>query len=264
MTDTVRSSDGTAIAFDRSGDGPVVILVAGAMSTRSDAVELASLLAGSLTVIAYDRRGRGDSGDTLPYAVEREIEDIEALIVAVGGSASLFGHSSGAVLALRAAATGLDIPRLAMYEPPFIVDDSHAPQPEDYVEHLDELLAAGRRGDAVAYFMTDSVGMPAEAVAEMRKNPWWAGMEAVGPTLPYDGRIMADTMRGDPAPLRQWASVAAPALVMDGGASYPFMHAAADAIAAVLPNSERQTLAGQDHGPASEILAPVLIEFFAR
>jgi pimeloyl-ACP methyl ester carboxylesterase len=264
VTDTVRSRDGTTIAFDRSGDGPRLILVSGAMGHRFHAVELASQLATTFTVFAYDRRGRGDSGDTQPYGVEREIEDLDAVIGAAGGSAFVYGHSSGAVLALRAAAAGLNVPKLALHEPPFIVDDSRLPVRDDLVEHLDELIAASKPGDAVAFFMTDSVGMPAEALVGMRQNPSWARMEAVAHTLPYDTRIMAGTCRGDPAPLQQWASVATPTLIIDGGATFPFMHASADALAAVLPNAERATLEGQDHGPAPEVLAPVLVQFFGR
>jgi pimeloyl-ACP methyl ester carboxylesterase len=264
MTDTVTSNDGTTIAYDRSGDGPPLVVINGAMSQKADVAEVASQLVTTFTVFAYDRRGRGDSGDTGPYAVEREIEDLDAVIGAAGGSAFVFGHSSGAVLALRAVAAGLDIPRLVIYEPPFIVDDSHAPVPDDYAQHLEDLIAAGKPGDAVAYFFTDSVGIPAEAVAHMREDPSWEGMASVGHTLSYDGRIMADTMRGDPAPLQQWASVTTPTLVLDGSESFPFMHPSADAIAAVLPNAERQTLEGQDHGAKSEVLAPVLIEFFGR
>jgi pimeloyl-ACP methyl ester carboxylesterase len=131
MTDTVTSNDGTTIAYDRSGDGPPLVVVNGAMSQRADVVELASQLVTTFTVFAYDRRGRGDSGDTQPYAVMREIEDLDAVIAAAGGSAFVFGHSSGAVLALRASAAGLAIPKLVMYEPPFIIDDSHPPVPED-------------------------------------------------------------------------------------------------------------------------------------
>jgi pimeloyl-ACP methyl ester carboxylesterase len=264
MTDTVTSNDGTAIAYDRSGDGPPLVVVNGAMSQKADVAELASQLVTTFTVFAYDRRGRGDSGDTHPYAVEREIEDLDAVIGAAGGSAFVFGHSSGAVLALRAAAAGLGIPKLVMYEPPFIVDDSHAPVPDDYAQHLEDLIAAGKPGDAVAYFFTDSVGIPAEAVVHMREDPSWVGMQSVGHTLSYDGRIMADTMRGDPAPLQQWASVTTPTLVLDGSETFPFMHPSADAIAAVLPNAERQTLEGQDHGAKPEVLAPALVEFFGR
>lgn len=264
MTDTVRSGDGTTIAFDRSGDGPALILVGGAMGTKAHALDLASQLATTFTVFAYDRRGRGDSGDTQPYTVEREIEDLDAVIGAADGSALVFGHSSGAVLSLRAAAAGLAIPKLALHEPPFIVDDSRPQVSDDLVEHLDELIAAGRPGDAVESFMIDSVGVPADAIAGMRQNPSWARMEAVAHTLPYDCRVMADTMRGDPGPLQQWASVTTPILIIDGTATFPFLHASADALAAVLPNAERATLEGQDHGPAPEVLAPVLVEFFGR
>jgi pimeloyl-ACP methyl ester carboxylesterase len=264
VTETVRSSDGTPIAFDRSGDGPPLILVGGAMGYRAHAVPLVSQLAPSFTVFNYDRRGRGDSGDTQPYAVEREIEDLDAIIGAAGGSAFVYGHSSGAVLSLRAAAAGLAIPKLALHEPPFIIDDSRAPVADDFLENLDELLSAGKRDDAVAYFMTDSVGMPPEAIPALRQNPSWARMTAVAPTLAYDSRIMADTTRGDPAPLERWASVTTPTLIIDGTDTFPFMHPSADALAAVLPNAERATLEGQDHGPEPEVLGPVLVEFFGR
>jgi pimeloyl-ACP methyl ester carboxylesterase len=264
VTETVRSRDGTAIAFDRSGDGPALILVSGAMGTKAHAAALASALATTFTVYAYDRRGRGESGDTQPYAVEREIEDLEAVIGAAGGSAFVYGHSSGAVLSLRATAAGLAIPKLALHEPPLIVDDSRPPVADDLVDHLEALIAAGNPGDAVASFMTDSVGVPAEAVAGMRQSPSWAQMEAIGHTLVYDSRIMGDMLRGDPAPLEQWASVTTPILVLDGTATYPFLHASADALAAVLPDAERATLEGQDHGPAPEVLAPVLVGFFGR
>jgi pimeloyl-ACP methyl ester carboxylesterase len=260
----VRSRDGTTIAFDRSGEGPPLILVGGAMGYRVHGVELASHLATAFTAFNYDRRGRGESGDTQPYTIEREIEDLDAVIGAAGTSAFVYGHSSGAVLALRAAAAGLNIPKLALHEPPFIVDDSRPPVPDELVENLDALIAAGKPGDAVAYYMTDSVGLPAGAVARMRRDPSWAEMEAVGHTLPYDSRILADTLRGDPAPLQQWASLTTPTLIIDGTATFPFLHPSADALAAVLPNAERVTLEGQDHGPKPEVLVPVLVEFFGR
>jgi pimeloyl-ACP methyl ester carboxylesterase len=263
-SETVRSMDGTTIAFDRSGDGPPLILVSGAMGTRAHAADLASELATTFTVFAYDRRGRGDSGDTQPYAIEREIEDLNAVIGAAGGSAFVYGHSSGAVLALRAAAAGLNIPKLALHEPPFIVDDSRPPVADDLVENLDALIASGKPDEAVAYFMTDSIGMPPEAVVGMRQAPSWARMVALAQTLAYDSRIVAETTRGDPAPLKQWASVTTPTLIIDGTATFPFMHPSADALAAVLPNAERATLDGQDHGPAPKVLAPVLVEFFGR
>src|SRR5437763_11255965 len=162
----VRSKDGTAIAFDQSGDGPAIILVGGAMSTRSASGPLAALLAPRFTVFAYDRRGRGDSGDTAPYAIEREVDDLDALITAAGGSAFVVGHSSGAALALEAAARGLAITKLALYERPFIVDASRPALRGAYVTQLTALLAPGSRGDAVAYLMTTGVGDPGEVAAQ--------------------------------------------------------------------------------------------------
>jgi pimeloyl-ACP methyl ester carboxylesterase len=261
-TDTVTSQDGTTIAFDCYGDGPALVLVSGASSVRAYAAGLATVLAPHFAVYAYDRRGRGDSGDTPPYAVEREIEDLDAVIHAAGGSALVLGHSSGAVLALRAAAAGVPISKLAVYEPPFIVDDSRPPAPDGYVAHLDELVSQGNRGDAYAYFMTEVVRIPAEIVNGMRANPAWQGMEAVAHTLAYDGRVMADTMSGKPLPAEPWNRITVPVLVMDGGASPTHMRTGTDALAARIPNAERKTLAGQGHGPADDVLAPVLVEFF--
>ena len=259
----VTSRDGTPIAFDRSGEGPPIVLVGGALADRSAAVQLAALLAPRFTVIAYDRRGRGDSGDTAPYAVEREVEDIEALILAAGGQAFVLGHSSGAVLALESARTNPDrITKLALYEPPFIVDDSRSLLPAGYVAQMDELVSAGRRGDAVEFFMTTAVGVPTDVVAGMRQQPFWSSLESTAHTLGYDGTIMGDTMAGSPVPLQRWASVGVPTLVMDGGASPDWQRHAVRALVDVLPDARYQTLEGQDHGPASEVLAPVLVGFF--
>jgi pimeloyl-ACP methyl ester carboxylesterase len=263
MTSEVTSKDGTTIAFDRSGEGPPIVLVGGALADRSAAAELAAHLAPRLTVIAFDRRGRGDSGDTPPYAVDREIEDIEALILGVGGEAFVLGHSSGAVLALESARRHPEqVTKLALYEPPFIVDDSRSLLPADYVTHLVELVSAGRRGDAVEFFMTTAVGVPADVVAGMREQPFWSSLESTAHTLVYDGTIMGDTMVGSAAPLRRWASVEVPSLVMDGGASPDWQRHAVRALVDVLPDARHRTLEGQDHGPASEVLAPALVEFF--
>jgi pimeloyl-ACP methyl ester carboxylesterase len=262
--DTVTSQDGTTIAYDRSGDGPVVITVAGAFANRSFAPAAPSPLGPDFTAVVYDRRGRNDSGDTAPYAVEREIEDLDALITALGGSAGVFGMSSGAVLALEAARQGVPITELALYEPPFIVDDSRPPTPVDYVPHLEELVASGRRGDAVEYFMTAAVGMPAEVVAPMRAMPMWPGLEAVAHTLAYDGAVMGDTMRGVPESIQRFASVRVPTLVLDGGASPAFQREAVRMLADILPHGERRTLEGQTHDVSMEVLAPVLRDFFAH
>ena len=258
----VVSKDGTAIAFDKTGQGPAIILVGGALSDRSAAGPLASLLAPHFTVFAYDRRGRGDSGDTAPYAVECEVEDIDALIKEAGGTAFVLGHSSGAVLALEAAARGLAITRLALFEPPFIVDDSRPPVPNDYVAQVNDMVSAGRRGDAVEFFMTQAVGVPDDLVAQMRGMPMWAAMEKVAHTLAYDGKIMGDNMAGHSLQANQWASVTIPTLVMDGGASPVWMRNAARALADILPHAQYHTVEGQMHDVAPEALAPVLVEFF--
>jgi pimeloyl-ACP methyl ester carboxylesterase len=264
----VISKDGTPIAYDQSGEGPALILVGAAFVTRLGEAALATALAPAFSVFAYDRRGRGDSGDTAPYAVEREVEDLDALIDAAGGSAFVFGHSSGAVLALDAALLlPYKITKLALYEPPFIVDDSHPPVPKDFAAHLHELVASGRRGDAVEYWNT-VIGTPAEMIAYMRQAPWWSALEAVAHTLPYDATIMQDTQAGDPLPLRKWASVPVPTLVMDGTVTFgradlhPFMRHGAAALANVLSHAQRRILEGQDHGPADDVLAPALQEFF--
>lgn len=265
--DMVVSKDGTKIAYDRYGSGPAIVLVGAAFQHRAldpSMGTLAELLAPHFTVVNYDRRGRGDSGDTAPYAVEREIEDIGALIAEVGAPASLYGASSGAVLALDAAAHGLPVARVAAYEPPLIVDASRAPLPTNYVQHLDELVAAGRRGDAVAFFMTSAVQDSADFVEQMKNAPVWPMFESVAHTLAYDGRIVEDVTRGTPLPRYRWAEVTVPVLVLNGSASYPFMAGAADALAAVLPSAERLTLDGQTHGADPAVVAPVLEEFFGR
>jgi pimeloyl-ACP methyl ester carboxylesterase len=213
-------------------------------------------------VLNYDRRGRGESGDTLPYAVEREIEDLDALIEEGGGSAFVLGGSSGAVLALEAAARGLAITRLALYEPPFIVDESRPPLPEDYVTQLNEMVSLGQRGDAVAFFMNRAVGMPAEAIVPMRQAPIWPRLAAAAHTLAYDGTIMGNTMSGRPLPGDKWDSVTIPTLVMDGGASPAWMRNAVQALVDVLPCAQRYTLENQTHVVSPQALAPVLAAFF--
>ncbi len=258
----VHSKDGTTIAFDQSGQGPAIILVGGAFQHRAidpRTARLAALLAQHFTVFHYDRRGRGDSSDTQPYAVEREIEDLDALIKEAGGSAFVFGMSSGAVLAIDAAARGLAITKLALYEPPFNSGDATARQAsESYTRQLTALLAEGRRGDAVALART-TWGAPAEAIAGMRQTPIWPLFESVAPTLAYDNAIMGDGS----VPAERLSSVTVPTLVMDGGASPAFMHNAAQAAAHALPNAQHRTLEGQTHDVAPDALAPVLEKFFA-
>ncbi len=221
--------------------------------------QLAALLAQHFTVFHYDRRGRGDSSDTQPYAIEREIEDLEALVNEAGGSAFVFGMSSGGVLALDAAARGLALTKLALYELPFNAGDEHARQAaEYYTRQLTALLSEERRGDAVALAMT-TWGAEASAIAAMRQTPIWSLFESVAPTLAYDNAIMGDGS----VPADQLASITVPTLVMDGGASPAFMQSAAQAVALALPNARHRTLEGQTHDVAPEVLAPVLVEFFA-
>ena len=255
---TVTSRDGTEIAFDRIGQGPPVILVSGGSVDRSSNAPLAKELAADLTVLNYDRRGRGPSGDTAPYAIDREIEDIEAVIEAAGGEAGLYGSSSGAVLAMLAAEAGLPISKLAMWEPPFMPEGVPMP-PEDQVEQYETMVAEGRRGDAVEYFMTRVVGMPPEFVAGARSQPWWAGTEALAHTLAYDARIMGDYR----IPADRAANVKVPTLVVAGGADMPWMRDTATALAEAIPDGRARFLDGQGHDVDPTVLAGVLRDFFA-
>ncbi|WP_460367822.1 alpha/beta fold hydrolase [Actinocorallia lasiicapitis] len=259
----VFSADGTAIAYERRGSGPIVVLVGGAFMTRGASADLADLLADQFTVITYDRRGRGDSGDGAAYDVQREVEDLDALIEQAGGEAMVFGMSSGAVLALEATARGSAVTRLALYEPPFITDGSRPPLPADYVDHLTELVAREAYGDAVAYFLTAAVGLPAEAVAGMRQAPFWAGMEATARTLPYDGQIMGDTMSGRPLPGDRWTSVTVPVLVGSGDSGPDHMLNGARELAALSDDFTLRIFPGQDHDIAPTVLSPALTAFFS-
>ncbi len=255
--ETVTSSDGTTIVFDRLGEGAPVILVCGASTDRMANAPLAELLAEHLTVFNYDRRGRGDSGDTAPYSVEREVEDLDALIDAAGGSAFVYGTSSGGALALEAAASGLAITMLALWEVPFALDESHRP-PADQVEHYNEMIAEGRRGEAVEYFMSKVVGLPPEFVAYARNASFWEAQEALAHTLAYDATVMGDSS----LPVERASAVTVPTLVMAGGASFPFMRQTAQALADALPDGRHRILEGQEHNVEPEALAPVLVEFF--
>jgi len=258
MMQKVISQDGTSIAFEHLGNGPSLILVGGASTDRSENSSLAVLLAQRFTVFNYDRRGRGESGDTAPYAVDREVEDIEAMINEAGGATFLVGFSSGAALALQAAAHSPLIQKLALFEPPFIVDDSQSRPPTNLATRYDEMIAAGRRGDAVEYFMTKVVGLPAEFADQARKAPWWLAQEAMAHTLAYDAAIMGDFS----LPIELAASVTAPTLVIAGEASFPFMRVTAQALAGALPDGHALILEGQTHDIAPQVLAPVLEEFF--
>jgi pimeloyl-ACP methyl ester carboxylesterase len=259
----VTSADGTPIAFERLGDGQPVIVVGGATCDRAKTHPIAEELAKHFTVFNYDRRGRGDSGDAAPYTVEREIEDLGALIAEAGGTASVYGHSSGAGLVLHAAAHGLPITRFVLHEPPYMSDGEEERRiSRKYGENLKSLLAEDRRGDAVELFMT-TVGMPQEMVDQMRHSSRWAELEAMAPTLAYDSEVMGDIIRGGTIPADQASSVTIPALVLCGGASPTWMIDVGRQIADIMPNGRHRVLEGQEHVVAPEILASVLAEFFA-
>jgi pimeloyl-ACP methyl ester carboxylesterase len=262
---SVTSADGTSIAYDATGTGPALVIVHGATQFRafdSSLAVLAGLLADRFTVINYDRRGRGESGNTLPFSPQREIEDIAALIAGLaGGRASIMGFSSGAVVALEAAASGLPIDKVVMYEPPFVIAGSgFPPPPADYVETLNAMVAAGDRDGPPTYFMR-TVGLPPEAIEGARQSPMWPIMQSVGPTIAYDGQFMFDAYYTAGKFPARWAGAAMPVLVVNGDASFPFMPSAADAVAAALPHASRKILAGQGHGPKPDVLAPVLRDF---
>jgi pimeloyl-ACP methyl ester carboxylesterase len=257
----VSSADGTSIAFDRLGDGPPLIVVGGATCDRARMRETSERLARRFAVINYDRRGRGDSGDTHPYAVVREVEDLAALIDAAGGSASLYGHSSGAALVLHAGAAGLPVDKLVLHDPPYSPDaEESRREARMYGEQLKALLADGRRGDAAELFFT-IVGMPAEMVREMRQGPAWPAFEAVAPTLAYDSEVMGDVSRGGTVPSDVAARVDAPALVLVGGAGPPWMIDVGKDVADAVQNGEHRVLDGQEHVVPPDVLAPVVEEF---
>jgi pimeloyl-ACP methyl ester carboxylesterase len=257
--DNVTSKDGTTIAFDRLGDGPPVVLVSGGSVDRGSNASLADVLAKQFTVFNYDRRGRGPSGDTQPYAIQREIEDIDAVIGAAGGSACLYGSSSGAALALEATSAGVPVTKLALWEPPYIVGEGRPRPDPDTASIYRKFVAEGRRGDAVEYFMAKVVGMPAEFVGFARTQPWWPAQEALAHTLAYDAEIMGDYS----IPTDRVAKVAVPTLVLTGGESFDWMVETAQTIVASLSNGRHQSLEGQSHDVSADVLGPVLAEFFA-
>ncbi len=259
----VASRDGTVIAFDRMGDGPPIVVVGGAMCDRAMTRPLAEEMAKRFTVFNYDRRGRGDSGDTAPYAVEREIEDIEALIAEAGGTAAVYGHSSGAGLVLNAAAYGLPIARLVLHDPPYTPDvEEERRISREYGESVKDTLSENRRGDAIELFFR-LVGMPQGMIDGMRHSPRWAGLEEIAPTLAYDSEVMGDIGRGGTVPIDLAGRVAPTTLVLVGGKSPAFMMDTGRQLADAMPNGRYGVLEGQDHAAAPEVLAPVLSEFFA-
>ena len=260
---TVISKDGTTIVYDQVGQGPALILVGGALEQRAmhaAAPRLIEQLAQHFAVIDYDWRGRGASTDTQPYAVEREIDDIEAIIDKVSGPAILFGNSSGAALALEAAiALGAKVKGLAMYEAPYNPDEAGRQAWREYAKRLTELLAEGRRADALIHFML-LTGMPAEYIPQARQHPMWPMWEAAAGSLAYDAAVLG---KDSSVPAERARLVAVPALIMTGGASYPFMEVAARELASAMPNAQHRILEGQTHEADPAVIVPGLVDFFS-
>ncbi|GIM94865.1 alpha/beta fold hydrolase [Paractinoplanes toevensis] len=261
---TVISADGTTIGYSAAGSGPALILVDGAMCYRDSGPSqgFAAALSDSFTVYSYDRRGRGESGDTPPWSLEREVEDLAAVLAAAGGAAAVFGTSSGAVLAADAASRLPGITRLALYEPPFIVDGTREPRAATFTEDTEALIARGDRSGAVKKFMLH-VGVPKIIVQIMPVMPPWKKIKGVAHTLPYDLRILGDTGRGVPLDAARWSAVAAPALVMDGGKSPEYMRNGTRAFSEALPQATYRTLPGQTHIVKPAVVAAAVKEFLA-
>ncbi|GGP13569.1 alpha/beta hydrolase [Nonomuraea glycinis] len=254
----VISTDGTPIAYDRTGAGPAVILIGGGPTDRSMNAPVADLLAGGFTVYNYDRRGRGESGDTAPYAVERELEDLRALIAEAGGTAMVYGTSGGGFLAIRAAAHGLPITKLALWEVPYILPGTRPAVPAGYRDQQFALREQSRYGDMLELFFLEAVLMPEEVVAGMKASPFWEGMGGTAPALAYDAELAGDFA----LPAEQLAALTVPTIVIDGE-TIPWVSAAAEAIATALPDARRHTLTGQPHNVDPAAIAPALAEFFA-
>jgi pimeloyl-ACP methyl ester carboxylesterase len=255
----VTSADGTEIVFDKTGTGPPVILLSGGPGDRSGERPLAEVLRPFLTVFTYDRRGRGQSGDTKPYSVEREYEDLAAVIAEAGGSAGVYGSSGMGMIGLEAVAHGVPVRKLAMWEPPYIVEGARPPVPADWGDRVAALIAQGRPADAIEYWLVEIVGVPVEYVGSMRGTPFWAGMAASAHALVYDAAILRDFS----IPAERAASVSVPTLVMDGGeAALPWIRQGVQDVLKLLPGGRHQVLEGQAHDVPPEIIAPVLIKFF--
>ncbi len=262
VVETVTSADGTKIAVERAGGGPPVILAGGAFNARSTVAGLAAVLADGFTAVTYDRRGRGDSGDTASYAADREIDDLAAVISYAGTPAGLFGHSSGAVLALEAAAAGLGISKVAAYEPTYVIEGTRPRPGDDLAGRLQTLLDHGDRDGAVALFQAEVVGLPAEMISGMRGSPMWGWFTGLAHTLPCDLALCGPGMQ---LPAGRFAAITVPVLAIGGGASPPWLPAAARAVAEAIPGGRYVTLDGQDHGVLQHpgALRDLLTSFFA-
>jgi pimeloyl-ACP methyl ester carboxylesterase len=263
---TVTSADGTRIAYDRYGEGPAVILVSGALGYRKfkKFEQIASALSEHCTVINYDRRGRGDSGEAGPVSVQHEVDDVAALIEAAGGRASLWGWSSGGAVALRAAAANIGVEKLVVYETPFKTDPDAKYPADDYGERLQQIVAEGDPMRAAKHFMRNAIGMPRPLVPLMTLMPMFRSFAANGLTLTFDHAALGDhNMHGRPLQAAEWASVTCPTLVVYGSKTYPVLKHASRALADVLPNATLRELPGQNHNVTANAIVPLLAQFVA-
>jgi len=250
----VTSADGTVIAVDRSGDGPPLILVVGAFCDRTSGESLAEMLASRYTVYRYDRRGRGDSGDSATYSIEREVQDLNAVALGTGNRPFVYGHSSGGALALEAAAYGVELRKVAVYEPPYTGENDPGPQ---FTLELDELVRAGRRDEAAERFLS-LTGAPTQVIAGIKASPGWPGMQDFAHTLSRDRNLG----NGGAVPVQRLGSIGIPILAMAGGASDPWARQAMDTIEQAIPNAEARTLEHEHHVPADDVLTLILTAFF--
>lgn len=261
---TLTSTDGTTIAYEKTGSGPGIIVISNVAEDHTGVAGLSAALSEHFTVISFDRRGRGESGDPQPYDPARELEDIAALVEVAGGSAALTSGSGGCAIALDAAtALGGKVTGVYLYDPPFFVDDSRPPAPAGYVEHVEELVGAGKRSEAVEYVMTEVIGVPVEYIEPMKQDPSWNDMARYAHTFAYEGRILRGLQDGKPLPTDRWA-IESPVAVAVGGESEPYFRLAAEALAGLLPKVTVLTLPGQGHGAfwaAPEPIAEQIREF---
>lgn len=264
MTKFTTSKDGTKIAYSKTGDGKPLVLVDGAFCHRKFGAneKLPQHLSDSFMVFSYDRRGRNESGNNLPYSPQKEYEDMQAVINEAGGNAYVYGISSGAALALEAANTGVKMEKLALYEAPYITDNSRSPLPENYLKTLIEFAEHGENGKAVKYFMRTGIGLPAFVVWMMQLMPAWKQMKQLAPTLPYDTEILGDTGSGKPFNKEKWSNVNMPTLVISGSKSEKWSQSSMQHLVTVLPNAKHLTLTGQSHIVSPKVLAQELRQFF--
>ncbi|HMQ06930.1 MAG TPA: alpha/beta hydrolase [Saprospiraceae bacterium] len=264
MTKFLISTDGTNIAFSKTGKGKPLILVDGAFCHRKFGAneKLPQYLHDHFTVYSYDRRGRNESGNTLPYSPQKEYDDLQTIINEAGGNAFVYGISSGAALALEAANQGVKIDKMALFEAPFITDASRLPLPDNFLDRLKSCIDEEKRGKAVQLFLRTGIGLPAMVVWMMHIMPAWKQMKQWAHTLPYDIEILGNTGSGKPLGIEKWSNVTNPVLVISGSNSAQWSQNSMQELVTVLPNARHLTLKGQSHIVNPKVIVKELIQFF--